>query len=114
MPDAPLISSQRHLDRAKVLNKARTFRIFTVKIHECELRGRRYRMVVDGHHNLAAARVAGVAPRFKPVSEKFLRSLGRLTPTQREAFLINNLSDSDHYYVETGEVVAELLPIAEA
>ncbi|NIC05219.1 chromosome partitioning protein ParB [Halomonas sp. DX6] len=108
--EAPLISSQRHLDREKVLRKARTFSVFVVRVHECTLRGRRYRMVIDGHHNLAAARVAGVEPRFKAPGSKFLRHLNKMTQRQRDEFLFNNLTDSEHYYVDTGEVVAELLP----
>ncbi|WP_322528961.1 chromosome partitioning protein ParB [Salinicola sp. LHM] len=111
MTDAPLISSQRYLDRGKVAHKAATFRVFRVRIHECELRGRRYRMIVDGHHNLAAARLAGVEPTFKPAGGKYARHLNRLGPAEQQAFLINNLTDSDHYFVETGEVVKELLPL---
>lgn len=110
MSDAPLISSQRHLDRATVLRKAATYKVFVVRVHTCELRGRRYRMIVDGHHNLAAARIAGVDPTFKPPGAKFMRHLSKMPAWQRQQFLINNLTDSDHYYVDTGEVVTELLP----
>ncbi|MCE8042487.1 hypothetical protein HOP60_10005 [Halomonas daqingensis] len=113
MSEAPLISSQRHLDRDKVLRKARTFSVFVVRVHACTLRGRRYRMVVDGHHNLAAARMLGIEPRFKAPGSKFQRYLNRMAPLEREAFLINNLTDCDHYYVDTGEVVAELLNVEE-
>ena len=31
-----------------------------------------------------------------------------MTPLQQEQFLINNLTDSLHYNVETGEIVEEL------
>lgn len=108
---APLISSQRHLDSRTVARKAATFDVFVVRIHDCELRGKRYRMIVDGHHNLAAARLMGVEPTFKPPGAKFLRHLSKMAPWQREAFLINNLSDSDHYFVDTGEVVEDLLSV---
>lgn len=111
MTDAPLISSQRYLDPRKVAHKAATFRVFRVRIHECELRGRRYRMVVDGHHNLAAARLAGIEPTFKPAPDKYVRCLNRMGPAEQQAFLINNLTDSDYYFIETGEVVKELLAL---
>lgn len=110
---APLISSQRHLDRKTVARKAAKFDVFVVRVHECDLRGKRYRMIVDGHHNLHAARLRGEEPVFKPPGAKFLRHLSKMADWEREAFLINNLTDSDHYFVETGEVVEELLPVQE-
>lgn len=106
----PLISCQRYLDEATVQRKADQFSVFIVRIHECELRGKRYRMIIDGHHNYAAAKLRGVEPVFRVPGAKFLRHLGKMSPRQQEAFLINNLTDCPHYYVETGEIVTELEP----
>ncbi|MBZ5489179.1 chromosome partitioning protein ParB [Halomonas aquamarina] len=104
----PLISCQRYLNEAVVKRKADTFHVFVVRIHECTLRGKQYRVIVDGHHNYAAAKRLGVEPTFSGPGNKFLRILGKMTPRQQEAFMINNVTDCDHYYVETGEIVAEL------
>lgn len=106
----PLISSQRYLNEAVIKRKAETFKVFVVRVHECELRRKRYRMIIDGHHNYAAAKLKGVEPTFSGPGNKFLRHLNKMTPRQQEAFLINNLTDCEHYYVETGEIVSELEP----
>lgn len=104
----PLISTQRYLNNEVVKRKAETFKVFVVRVHECTLRGKRYRFLMDGHHNYAAAKLRGVEPTFTTPGAKFLRHLNKMTPRQQEAFLINNLTDCPHYYVETGEIVAEL------
>lgn len=109
MIKGPLISSQRYLDRAKVKDKARRFRVFIVEVYPIVLRGRQYTMILDGHHNYAAAKLAGVEPFYRLASKKICRILNGLTAREREIFLINNLTDSEIYYVETGEVVEELL-----
>lgn len=105
---APLISSQRFLDQARVADKARRFHVFIVRVAEVDLRGRRYRVLIDGHHNLAAARTAGVEPMWRGPAPKWLRIQRSTPPADFERFLINNLTDSDWYFVATGEVVAEL------
>ncbi len=37
-----------------------------------------------------------------------------MRPEQFERFLINNLTDSEYYFVDTGEIVRELLGIEPA
>ena len=105
----PLISSQRYLDPAKVARKARTFKVFVVRTVTVELRGRMYRVLVDGHHNLAAARLAGVEPAWRGASRKLQRAMQEMGPAAFARMLINNLTDSDWYDVDTGRVVLELL-----
>jgi hypothetical protein len=94
-----------------VVKKAQTFKVFIVRTYEVELRGKKYRVLLDGHHNLAAARALGVEPDWRGPSAKFERIRKAMTPSAFEEFLINNLTDSDWYYVDTGGVVAELLAI---
>ncbi|MCA8037067.1 hypothetical protein LGM46_29290 [Burkholderia arboris] len=106
---APLISSQRHLDPRRVADKAARFQVFIVRVAQVWLRGRPYRLLVDGHHNLAAARAAGVEPTWKGPPNKWNRIQRTTDPVEFERFLINNLTDSDYYDVETGLVVPELL-----
>ena len=111
---APIISSQRHLDPSIVARKVKTFRVFIVSTMNVELRGRMYRILLDGHHNLAAARMIGIEPTWRGPSEKMKRIRAKMSAKAFENMLINNLTDSDWYYVETGETVRELLDIAEA
>lgn len=105
----PLISSQRYLDPKIVENKSRKFDVFIVRGLEIELRGRPYTVLLDGHHNLAAARRAGVPPTWRGPSRKTARILMSIGEKAFAAMLINNLTDCDWYYVDTGEVVPELL-----
>jgi len=107
----PLISSQRYLNDATVARKAQTFKVFVVNVIKVVLRGRPYRVLVDGHHNLAAARLAGVEPTWRGAPKKLQRIIDTTPAAEFERFLINNLTDSDWYYVDTGAVVPELLDI---
>ena len=110
----PLISCQRHLDLAKVGHKATTFQVFVVRVVQIELRGETYRVLTDGHHNLAAARLVGVEPTWRGPSRKLQRIMNELGSARFAAILINNLTDSDWYYVHSGQVVPELLGIERA
>ncbi|MBU9643741.1 hypothetical protein KTF36_17975 [Burkholderia gladioli] len=114
MLSAPLISSQRHLDHGLVARKAERFAVFIVHVADVTLRGKPYRLVIDGHHNLAAAKLVGVEPVWRPPGAKWQRIQESLTPAQFERFLINNLTDSDYYFIDTGEVVQELLGVEPA
>ncbi|HHY1015937.1 TPA: chromosome partitioning protein ParB [Klebsiella michiganensis] len=104
-----LISSQRYLDRSKVADRALRFKRFIVAVYPIVLRGVQYTILMDGHHNYAAAKLAGVEPDFRPIAKKVMKILGGMTEREREALFINNVTDSNYYYVETGEVVQELL-----
>ena len=107
----PLISSQRHLDPRKVAFKIANFKTFIVHVAEVELRCQPYRLLIDGHHNYAAAKALGVEPTWRGPTAKWERTQRSLPPEVFERMLINNLTDSDYYYVETGEVVTELLGV---
>ncbi|HGN8864667.1 chromosome partitioning protein ParB [Klebsiella michiganensis] len=104
-----LISSQRYLDRSKVAGRALRFKRFIVAVYPIVLRGVQYTILMDGHHNYAAAKLAGVEPDFRPITKKVMKIIGGITEREREALFINNVTDSNYYYVETGEVVQELL-----
>ncbi len=108
MIKGPLISSQRHLDRAKVIDKANRFRVFSVVVYPVILRGRQYTMIMDGHHNYAAAKLAGVEPTYRPIPKKLVKIFKGMTDREIEKLLINNVTDSHIYYVETGKIVEEL------
>lgn len=106
-----LISSQRYLNTLKVQQKAATFAVFIVRVLDVTLRGQRYRVMLDGHHNFAAAKLRGVEPQWRGAPRKFLRIMKSMSAQDFERFLINNLTDSDWFFIETGEVVQELLGV---
>lgn len=105
----PLISSQRYLDPQIVRRKAMRFKVFAVSTVTLDLRGAQYRVLIDGHHNLAAARLVGVEPQWRGPSAKMTRVMRSTSKDDFARFMINNLTDSDWYYVDSGEVVPELL-----
>jgi len=105
----PLISSQRYLNHETVHRKATTFKQFIVSTVTVELLGVAYRVLIDGHHNLAAAKLAGVEPTWRGPSPKMQRFIKRSTKDDVVRFFINNLTDSDWYFMDTGQVVPELL-----
>ncbi len=109
MTAAPLISSQRYRCQKTVARKAATFKVFVVNVIEITLRGQRYRVLADGHHNLAAAKLIGAAPTWRGAPKKLQRVMQQTPPDDFARFLINNLTDADWYYVDTGRVVPELL-----
>lgn len=105
----PLISSQRYLNRDVVARKAGNFKVFIVPAVDLELRGILYRVIVDGHHNLATARLLGAEPKWKGAPPQLERIMKSMPASDFAAFMINNLTDSDWYVYDTGRVVEELL-----
>lgn len=104
-----LISSQRYLNMDIVNDRASRFKRFVVNVYPIVLRGTQYTIMMDGHHNYAAAKIAGVAPDYRPIGKKVMKILAGMSVEEREALLINNVTDSNYYVVETGEVVNSLL-----
>lgn len=66
----PLISSQRYLDKAKVSDRAARFKRFIVSVYPIVLRGQQYTILMDGHHNYAAAKLAGIEPDYRPITKR--------------------------------------------
>lgn len=104
-----LISSQRYLNMDIVNDRASRFKRFVVNVYPIVLRGTQYTILMDGHHNYAAAKIAGVAPDYRPIGKKVMKILAGMSVEEREALLINNVTDSNYYVVETGDVVNSLL-----
>ena len=109
MNSPPLISSQRYLNRDVIAKKAASFKVFVVRTVTLDIRGKHYRILLDGHHNLAAARLVGAEPTWKGPPAKFERIMRCMSADSFAALMINNLTDSDWYFHGTGEVVADLL-----
>jgi hypothetical protein len=101
-----IISSQRFLDEEKVADKlaARDFivSISPAFVADFGIDGATYQVVLDGHHSLAAAKIAGVDAEFVTVDESEHDAVALLAAGKVDDFLAVTYIDSDYYNVETG------------
>lgn len=96
-----IISSQRYIDDTIVASKI-VASDFTVLVSPAfSIDGETYRVVLDGHHSLAAATEAGVAPDFSEATSQDHDAI-YLLQTDPDQFLIATRLDSDYYDVATG------------
>lgn len=105
-----IISSQHYLDEDIVAAKmaAEDFEVLISPVFEFE--GQTVAVVLDGHHSLAAAKRAGVAPDFVEATKQDNDRVALLESTpdhegSPDAFLEATWVDGDYYNVETGECV---------
>lgn len=95
-----MISSQRYIDETIVAEKleARDFAVTVAFLSHPDFPGEEFTLLVDGHHSLAAAKQAGVAPEITHVDhlQAELDALGL------EDFLTVYSMGDDWYDVETG------------
>lgn len=96
-----LISSQRYLDDEVVEQKRSNGDYEVTVTPEFEYEGNIYRVVIDGHHSLAAAKIDGVEAE---IVEATVRDDDRLAILGRsaESYLEMSRADSDWYDVMTG------------
>lgn len=93
-----LISSQRYLDHDTVQAK-RESKDYTVTVSPIfYIDGVAIRVVIDGHHSLAAAKADGVTPDF--VEDRI-----NLLSKSIDEYLEASYADSDWYDVATGKVI---------
>lgn len=97
-----IISAQRYIDdeivAAKVANQ--DFVVALSPVFEVE--GESYQVVVDGHHSLAAAKLAGVEPEYMVQDVRDNDTIQMLVDGRVEDFLVTHRIDSDYYDVATG------------
>ena len=100
-PSVQTISSQRYLNDAIVAEKrrARDYDAFYVTV---KVEGRPYRVVTDGHHSIAAAKLDGVAVRWHKASRAIQQDADFLGG---DAYLAAHQEDSDWYDVSDGSNV---------
>lgn len=95
------ISAQEYRDEAIIQQKleAQDFEVYVTPVFEVE--GKEYRVVVDGHHSLEAAKLAGVDPVFVEMGGEHdavdLINRGKI----EDALEILRV-DCDYYDIETG------------
>lgn len=96
------ISAQRFLDDAIVEEKVAA-RDFIVSVSPSfEIDGVLYRLVLDGHHSLAAAKAAAVDPEFVEQDARDNDTIAVLDRGNVEEFMIMHRIDSDYYDIVTG------------
>lgn len=96
MTDLRTISSQRYLDPAIVADKLATNDFVVSVSPEFEVGGETFRVVLDGHHSLAAAIEAGVEPEWVTLTAQDHDAIA-LLPGEPEAFLAAVQDDSTFF-----------------
>lgn len=96
------ISSQRFLDDAVVESK-RGAMTYIVKVSPAfEIDGETFRVVLDGHHTLEAAKLDGVEPKFEEQTATDNDFVGLINQGMIDDFLAMAYFGSDYFDVETG------------
>ena len=97
-----IISSQRYLNDEVVAKKIAN-EDFEVTVSPAFIfEGKEYCVVLDGHHSLAAAKEAGVAPIYVEANSQDDDRVCLLERGDIEDFLEVTYMDSDWHDVETG------------
>ncbi len=96
-----IISSQKYLDDAIVAQKLAAGDFLVTLSPEFEVDGETYQTIIDGHHSLAAARLAGVSPEFETAGTEN-DNLIMLDNGRVDDFLEATYIDSDWYDIEDG------------
>lgn len=99
------ISSQHFLDDEIVSAKlaACDFEVLVSPVFE--VAGATVRVVLDGHHSLAAAKAAGVEPEYITADATAHDAVALLNNGDADTFLQATWVDGDYYDVDTKECV---------
>jgi len=97
------ISSQHYLDD-KVVQAKQNAKDYTVLVSpDFEYDGSQLRVLLDGHHRLAAARADGVEPNYVVATKSMDDRVGLLEQKKFKDFLDATYLDGDWYNVETNK-----------
>ncbi len=99
------ISSQRYIDDETVETKraAADYEVFVSPSFEID--GETYRVVLDGHHSLEAAKLDGVEPTYIEQDATDNDRIGLLNAGNVEDFLAATHMGDDYYDIATGHDV---------
>ncbi|AXH72275.1 MAG: chromosome partitioning protein [Caudoviricetes sp.] len=102
MTNVTTISSQSYINDEIVAEKieAKDFDVFVSPVFEID--GESYRVVMDGHHSLAAAKEAGVQANYIEQDCSDNDTICLLDAGNIDDFLAANRIDCDFYDVATG------------
>ena len=96
-----IISSQRYIDDETVAKKIDAADYVVFVSPEFEVDDMTVQVVLDGHHSLAAAKIAGVEPEYRVMTAMDHDAIG-IEQEDPEAFLEITYMDSDYYDIDTG------------
>lgn len=99
------ISSQRYTDDEIVASKLAAQDFDVMVSPEFVVDGKSVRVVLDGHHSLAAAKLAGVSASYNTASASEHDAVALIERGEIEDFLIVTHMGDDYYNVDTGECV---------
>ena len=97
MASEQTISSQRYVDPAIVAEK-QAAEDYVAQYAIVEIDGEEYRVVVDGHHSIAAAKADGVPAEWETAHPEVMAEAA----LDGEAFLAAHHYGDDYYDIETG------------
>ena len=100
-----IISSQHFIDDETVSAKVAAQDFEVMVSPEFEYAGEVLCVVLDGHHSLAAAKLAGVAPEFVTADATINDKVALLARGEIEQFLEASWVDGDYYNIEDGRGV---------
>lgn len=99
------ISSQRYTDAEIVAAKLAAEDFDVLVSPEFEIEGKTVCVVLDGHHSLAAAKLAGIAPSYSTANAAQHDAVALIDRGDFEDFLQITHAGDDYYDVDTGACV---------
>jgi hypothetical protein len=100
-----LITSQHYVNKDIVAEKIAAEDFEVAVSPEFEIGGQTFRLVLDGHHSLAAAIEAGVEPEIVELTAREHDAIGWLENGDVETFLDATHMDGEYIYAVSGAVV---------
>jgi hypothetical protein len=100
-----LINGQEYLDE-DIVQAKREAKDYKVQVSpEFEFEGETMRVILDGNHSLAAARLDGVEPEWEEQDSRDNDTIGLLEQGNIDDFLATHQNDTEYYDVRTGNGV---------
>ncbi len=100
-----IISSQRYINEALVTAKIEDQDFELLVSPAFDIDGMTVRVLLDGHHSLAASKAAGVAPIVVVADSTDHDAVALIESGDAEGFLSATHMGDDYYDVKTGEDV---------
>jgi hypothetical protein len=91
------ISSQKYLDES-IVEKKRENEDYVAFYVIVEIEDEEYRVVVDGHHSIAAAKADGVKIEWELATQELVN----FAASNPDDFMLQHQLDSDWYDIKTG------------
>jgi hypothetical protein len=99
-----ILSSQRYINDEIVAEKINSNDITVLVSPEFSYAGGVYRVVLDGHHSLQAAKEMGVSPICVEATNLECDYIGLIEKGEIEEFLQLARIDADYYDIDTGHI----------